>query len=102
MPATAAPSVTDKVRLLIEWSPAITLAAAVASAKVPRDRVAALMALLAFAARKTELTLDDDLVTLVQSMLLTQEGGALVDYIANVLGGLIQQAQYEQSRYSGV
>jgi hypothetical protein len=95
MPA-AGPSLSEKLRLIVEWSPAIALVTAVTAAPPGRDRVRAIMALLAFAARKTDVALDDDIIRLTEATLLTPEGGALVDYISHLVNGLVQQARYEQ------
>lgn len=96
MPAPAV-SLQDKLKIIIEWSPAIQLVTAITAAAPGKDRVLAIVRLLEFAARKTDVTLDDEIIRLVQGVLLTPEGGALVEYISGLVNGLVQQARYEQS-----
>lgn len=99
MPANI--TLSDKIKIVLEWSPAIGLATAVANAAPGRERVAAIMTLLAFATQRTKVTLDDDLVRLVEATLLTEQGGALVDYVSNLIAGLAKQVQYEADGHSG-
>lgn len=73
----------DKIRMLIDWLPALQLAQAVAAAPAGRARVAEAIKLLQFAAAKTDISADDEVVQLVGNALLTEEGGKLVDYIAD-------------------
>ena len=95
MPA-AVLSLADKLKLLVEWSPAIQLVTAISVAQPGRDRALSVMRLLEFAAKKTDVSMDDDLVRLIQNVLLTPEGGALLDYLSALISGLYQQAHYEQ------
>lgn len=71
---------------------------AIVNAKPGKEQAVEVTRLLEFLARKTEVTLDDDVIRLVQNILLTPEGGALVDYLVRLIGGLAEQASYEQIR----
>ena len=90
-------SLSEKIRLLIQWSPALALFAAITSAQPGRDRVTAVMALLQWAASQTEMKIDDQLILRTNKMLLTPEGGALVDYVHGLFTGLAEQQKYAES-----
>jgi hypothetical protein len=87
MPKTL--SSLDKFRLLMDWLPALQLAQAVAAAPAGRSRVAETIKLLQFAAAKTDVAADDEVVQLVGNALMTEEGGKLVDYLAEKIKVLI-------------
>jgi hypothetical protein len=90
-------SLSEKIRLLIQWSPALALFTAITTAKPGRDRVTAVMALLQWVASQTDMTLDDQLVLRTSKMLLTPEGGDLVDYVHGLFTGLAEQQKYAES-----
>jgi len=75
---------------------------AVSAAKPGQDRALAVIRLLEFAAARTDTPLDDDLTRLVRAVLLTREGGDLVNYISTLIQGAAEQASYEQHRLGGV
>jgi len=89
-------SLPDKIKLLIVWAPAIALLTAIAAAKPGRDRVTAVMALLQYAAAQTPVKIDDQVVVMMTKMLLTAEGGALVDYMHSLFLGLAEQQKYAE------
>lgn len=95
MPIQAFP---EKIRLLIEWAPALHILPAIAASKPGQDRAVEVMRLLEFLAQKSDLKMDDKLVQLIKEILLTKEGGALADYIAGLISGAIA---YEQVGYPG-
>ena len=95
-------TLTQKLKLVLEWSPAVQLAAAVAAAKPGQDRALAACTLIEWAARKSETPLDDDLTLLVKNILLTKEGGALIDYVAALIKGSAEQALHDSHRPGGV
>lgn len=87
-----------KIRLLVEWSPALQILPAIASATPGQPRALAVMRLIEFLASKSELKLDDKIAQLLKEILLTQPGTELADYIAGLLNGAIE---YELARYPG-
>lgn len=82
----------EKIKMLIEWSPVFQLLTELAAAAPGRSRAAVVLRLMEFMARKTDTPTDDEVVRLVQNMLLTPEGGALVDYVAEKLRALSELA----------
>lgn len=88
-------TLSEKVKLLVEWAPALSLLSAIANAKPGKDQVLEVVRLLEFLARKTDITLDDEAVRLTQDILLTPQGAALVDYVSRLITGMVEQAKYE-------
>jgi hypothetical protein len=89
-------TLSQKLRLLIEWGPAVQLLTAIGVSPPGQPRVLAFVRLLKFASTKTETTLDDELLAHIQAILLTKEGGALVDYVSNLLNGAAEHALDDQ------
>lgn len=86
-------TLAGRIRLLVEWAPALQILPAIAASDPGRDRAVEIVRLLEFLAQKTEVKLDDDIVRMVKAILLTREGGELADYIAK----LISEAIYNDS-----
>ena len=80
-PVQANLSLSDKLRLVLEWLPAIQLLPAIAAAEPGKDQILQVVRLLEVIADKTEVTTDDELVGLVKDVLQTEQGGRLIDYI---------------------
>jgi hypothetical protein len=96
-------SLPDKIKMLIQWAPAIALLTAITAAKPGRDRVTAVMALLQYAASQTPVKMDDQMVVMATKMLLTAEGGELIDYLHSLFLGLAEQQKYAQPhRHTGI
>lgn len=74
-------SLTEKFRLLMEWMPALQMLPIIAATQPGRDQVLQVVRLVEIIASKTAGTMDDELTKLVKDVLLTAEGGKLVDYI---------------------
>jgi hypothetical protein len=89
-------TLSQKLRLLIEWGPAVQLLTAIGVSPPGQPRVLAFVRLLKFASTKTETTLDDELLNHIQAILLTKEGIALVDYVSNLLNGAAEHALDDQ------
>jgi hypothetical protein len=81
-------SLVGKIALLAQWAPLLAKLEAVATAKTPQDRSLALVAALRLAADKTATDKDNDVLTLVENVLKTPEGAALVNWFANAAGGI--------------
>lgn len=74
-------SLAEKFRLLMEWMPALQMLPVIASSQPGRDQVLQVVRLLEIIAGKTVGNVDDDLTRLLKDVLLTEQGGRLVDYI---------------------
>lgn len=94
-------SLGDRIRLLVEWSPAIPLVTAITAAKKGGDRVQAVMSLLEFLAAKTDTQIDNEVIGLTRKMLLTPEGGALVDYVSGLITVFAEAAEHERVGRAG-
>lgn len=91
-------SLPQKVRLLVEWSPALQLLPAIAASAPGQERAVQIVRLLEFLASKSDLKVDDQILRMVREILLTKPGQELADYIAGLISGAIA---YEQARYPG-
>lgn len=77
-----APSLTlsEKMRLFMEWLPALQCLPLIAAATPGRDRALAVVRLFEVVSAKTAGTTDDELTKLVKETLLTDAGGRLIEY----------------------
>jgi hypothetical protein len=80
-PAAPQMSLSEKFRLLMEWMPALQMLPVIASSQPGRDQVLQVVRLLEIVAGKTVGNVDDELARLIKDVLLTEQGGKLVDYI---------------------
>lgn len=85
------PSIAEKLRVLVEWSPLIGLVSAVTGASTPLDRALKIFAVLRWVADKTDTHIDDHVVDLLEDILKTPEGQALFDYVQALVANLAQQ-----------
>lgn len=79
-------SLVGKIQLLAQWAPLLAKLEAVAAAKTPIDKAMAGVAALRLTADKTDTAKDNDVLTLIESVLKTPEGVALVNWFASVAG----------------
>lgn len=79
------PSVSQKISILLQWSPVLNHLIAISSASPGKERVYRAMDLLDFLATKTTTQADNELLARLRSVLLTAAGGELLDYLAEVL-----------------
>lgn len=91
-------SLPARLRLLIEWAPAIQILPAIAAAPAGQPRAVEIVRLLEFLASKSEVKLDDEILRMIREILLTKPGTELADYIAGLISGAIS---YEQAGYPG-
>jgi hypothetical protein len=84
----AVPSITEKIKLLVEWAPALSLLSAISVAATPKDRAAGALKLMRFVATKTATQVDDDLVDRVEACLLSPAGDELFRYVVSLLMAL--------------
>jgi len=80
MPPAPTLSFTDKMRLFMEWLPALQTLPLIAAAKPGRDRALEVVRQFEIVSAKTAGTTDDELTKLVKETLLTDAGGRLIEY----------------------
>jgi hypothetical protein len=83
------PSVTEKISILLQWSPILNYLITISSAAPGRDRVYRALDLLDFLATKTPTQLDNESLALIRAVLLTPQGAQLLDYLADQLNKVI-------------
>lgn len=77
-------SIVGKIQLLAQWAPLLAKLEAVATAKTPAEKAAAIIAALRLAADKTSTDKDNNVLDLLENVLKTPEGLALVNWFALV------------------
>ena len=82
----------DKIRLLLEWSPAINYIIAITQATTQRDRVYRSLELCDYLASRTPTPVDNELIAAFRAVLMTPQGAALIDYLAGLLKPLLEQS----------
>jgi hypothetical protein len=82
--AYGALSLVGKIALLAQWAPLLAKLEAISVAKTPAEKAVAIIAALRLAADKTPTDKDNDLLTLVEAVIKTPEGLALVNWFAIV------------------
>jgi hypothetical protein len=75
------PTVAQKVRLLVDWAPALSLLSEISAASTAKGRAEGALKLMRFVATKTETPVDDDLCERVEACLLSPQGEELFRYI---------------------
>lgn len=86
------PSLNEKLRVLVEWSPLIGMVSEISAAKTPLDRALKVSNALRWLARKTDTPVDDEMIVLLEAILRTTEGQAFFDYMVK-LGESLSQAE---------
>jgi hypothetical protein len=77
-------SLVGKIALLAQWAPLLAKLEAVATAKTPAEKAVAIIAALRLAADKTATDKDNNVLDLIENVLKTPEGLALVNWFALV------------------
>lgn len=81
----------QKIKLLLEWSPVLNFVIAITSSPPGKDRVYRTLELLDYLATRTSTPIDNDLLQHLRAVLLTPQGGALLDYLAALLQPMFDQ-----------
>jgi hypothetical protein len=71
----------SSLKALLDWAPTIQMLVAINSAPSGKERVFRALELLDYLASKTPSPIDNELLTLARQILLTPQGGALLDYL---------------------
>jgi hypothetical protein len=82
------PSLNEKLRVIVEWSPLIGYASEISAATTPLDRALKISAALKWVSLKTQTGVDDELVELLEAVLRSPEGAALFDYLVRLVSDL--------------
>lgn len=82
-----------QLQLLIKWAPALNYVVAITSAPPGRERVYRAMELLDYLADQTPSPIDDEAIAVVRAVLLTPQGGLLLDYLSAKIQPLFQDNQ---------
>lgn len=82
--------VAKQIQLLIKWAPALNFVVAITSAPPGRERVYRAMELLDYLADQTPSPIDDEALAVVRAVLLTPQGGLLLDYLSAKIQPLFQ------------
>jgi len=77
-------SIVGKIALLAQWAPMLAKLEAVAVAKTPAEKAVAIIAALRMAADSTTTSKDNDVLALIEAVIKTPEGLALVNWFALV------------------
>ena len=77
-------SIVGKIALLAQWAPLLAKLEAVATAKTPAEKAVAIIAALRLAADRTSTDKDNNVLDLIENVLKTPEGLALVNWFALV------------------
>jgi hypothetical protein len=81
-------SMTDRLKLILEWAPLLAKLEAVGAAPTPHDKAIAIVAIARMLAEKSATTVDNTVCDHVEKILRTPEGQALVDwFVLSVAGG---------------
>lgn len=78
-------SITNNIKLLIEWAPILSIMSAIGAAKQGQEQALQVAKLAEFLASKTQTKIDDELVRVISAILLTAEGAALVAYLTDLV-----------------
>lgn len=87
-------TVADKIRLLVEWAPALSLLSEISAASTAKERAEGALKLMRFVATKTATPIDDDLCERVEACLLSPQGEELFRYIIALVAA-VSQAEVE-------
>lgn len=74
-------TVAQKIKLIADWAPALPLLSEISTAKTAPVRVSAVLKLLRFAATKTAMPQDDEILRHIEAVLLSKEGQELMNYV---------------------
>lgn len=81
-------STVQKIKLLVEWAPLLSLMERVVAAETNQAKALAGVAALRWLAAKTQTATDDAALDRFEAFLKTPEGEKVVDLIVSLLGAL--------------
>lgn len=74
-----------RIKNVLEWLPVLQFVQDIVSATPGKQRIGKIAVLAEYLAARTSSTVDDKITDLVRRILLTEPGGELVDYIADLV-----------------
>lgn len=83
----------ERIKLLLEWAPVLNYIMAITAAPPGRERVYRALELCDYLTNRTPTPIDNELLALVRGVLLTPQGGTLLDYLAARLQPLFEDTQ---------
>jgi hypothetical protein len=83
-------TVAQKVQMLVEWAPALSLLSEISAARTAKGRAEGALKLMRFVATKTATPIDDDLCERVEACLLSPQGEELFRYIVALVTAVSQ------------
>lgn len=81
-------TVADKVRMIVEWAPALSLLSEISAADTAKERAAGALKLMRFVATKTDTPVDDDLLERIEAVLNSPAGSELLDYVVRLVSAV--------------
>jgi len=91
-----ATNLRKQVGTLVEWFPLVGLVTALGDARPGVPRTLAALQILRFVAAKTAIKQDDELLMLLEGVVLTEQGKALVDYVSEQIAALMEPANADK------
>ncbi len=85
------PTVAQKVRMLVDWAPALSLLSEISAADTAKERAEGALKLMRFVATKTATPIDDDLCERLEACLLSPQGAELFRYLVALAAAVSQQ-----------
>ena len=79
-----------RIRLLAEYAPLLAYAQELAENSDPHDRAVIALDAVLWLARRSDNTVDDEVVSLVKEVLASEEGEKLFNYIVEGVMGLLK------------
>lgn len=80
-------STIQKIKLLIDWAPLLSLVEAVVKADGNQAKALAAVEVLRWLSKKTQTDIDDKVLDSLAAVLKSPEGAAIVDYIMKLARG---------------
>ena len=80
--------VADKIRMLVEWAPALSMLSEISGASTANERAGVALKLMRFVATKTDTPVDDDLLERLEAVLVSAQGQELFRYVVDLIEGI--------------
>lgn len=77
--------ILDQLKMLATWGPMLGFLQQVATSATPKDKAVAVLEALLFAAGKTQTKVDDEVVTHLEEILKSPQGGAFFNWLITIL-----------------
>lgn len=81
-------STLQKIRMLVDWAPLLSLAEAVSKAEGNQAKALAIVELLRWLSKKTSTETDDKVIDSLAAILKSPEGAAIVNFLVSLAGAI--------------